>query len=141
MLGRVVTARVPCVGAVVRDRHGRLLLVRRGNDPGRGLWSVPGGRVEAGEDPLAATVREVVEETGLRVLVDGLAGTVERPGPGGVVYVIEDYFARPAPDVDPDAATAGDDADAVAWFAPAEVPGLACVEGLVEALRAWDVLP
>src|SRR5262245_49581335 len=57
-----VTARVPCAGAVVLDSAGRLLLVRRAREPGRGRWSLPGGRVEAGETAAAAAVREVREE-------------------------------------------------------------------------------
>src|SRR4051812_45185259 len=56
---------VACVGAVVTDGHGRLLVVRRANDPSAGLWSVPGGKVEPGEDDAAAVVREAYEETGL----------------------------------------------------------------------------
>src|SRR5437763_11981549 len=61
--------RVACAGAVIRDRPGRILLVLRANDPGRGLWSLPGGRVEPGETPEQAVVREVREETGLEVSV------------------------------------------------------------------------
>jgi ADP-ribose pyrophosphatase YjhB (NUDIX family) len=60
------TLRVDCVGGIVVDERGRLLLVRRGTEPGRGLWSVPGGRVEPGESDAEATAREVLEETGLR---------------------------------------------------------------------------
>ena len=58
---------MPCVGAVVTDRDARLLLIRRGHDPGAGLWSLPGGHVEPGETDEAAVVREVAEETGLDV--------------------------------------------------------------------------
>ena len=56
---------VPCVGALAYDAEGRLLLIRRRNEPGRGLWSVPGGRVEPGESDAEAVVREMAEETGL----------------------------------------------------------------------------
>jgi len=131
--------RVPCVGAVVRDREGRLLLVRRGTEPGRGLWSVPGGRVEPGESSPEATAREVLEETGVQVSVGELAGIVERPGPGGVVYVIEDFHAVPAPGTST-VPRAGDDADDAGWFTEEELLRLDCVDGLVEALRSWAVL-
>ena len=67
--------RVPCVGALVHDDDGRLLVVRRGREPGRGLWSVPGGRVEPGESVGVAVEREVLEETGLHVTVGIRVGT------------------------------------------------------------------
>lgn len=137
----VMITRVPCVGAVVRDGLGRLLLVKRGHEPGRGLWSVPGGRVEAGEEHRAAAVREVAEETGVEVVLDGLAGIVERPGAAGIVYTIEDFFAHLAPGADPESIRPGDDADEVGWFYPDEVEQLACVEGLVHELALWRVIP
>lgn len=130
--------RVPCVGAVVRDRAGRLLLVRRGTEPGRGLWSVPGGRVEPDEAAETAAAREVLEETGVHVVVGDLVGTVERDGPGGVTYVIEDFSAVPA--LDGEQPTAGDDADEARWFTTDEIAALDCVDGLVEALTEWGVL-
>lgn len=130
---------IACVGAVVRDDRGRLLLVRRANEPGRGQWSVPGGRVEAGETARQAVVREVLEETGLVVLPDALAGIVERDAPGGGVYVVEDFFAGLEPGTDPHAARAGDDADDVGWFHLEQVLEMDCVDGLVEALRQWRV--
>lgn len=131
---------VPCVGAVVTDAAGRYLLVRRGREPARGLWSVPGGRVEPGESDPEATVREVREETGLDVEVLGLVGYVERPGLGGATYAINDYRCRLAPGTDPAAARAGDDADDVGWFAEDELRALPTSPGLVEALEDWGVL-
>ena len=56
------------VGVAVID-EGRILLVQRSKDPGRGLWAVPGGKVELGETLREAARREVAEETGLTVEV------------------------------------------------------------------------
>lgn len=140
---RAHTDRIPCVGAVVvDDRPGgrRLLLVRRGQEPAKGTWSVPGGRVEPGEGDEAATAREVLEETGLRVDVGRLVGSVERDAPGGGVYAINDFECRPAPGADVAAVRAGDDADDAAWFTPAEIRDLDCSPGLVEALTQWGLL-
>src|SRR5579875_2965008 len=55
--------RIPCVGAIVKDDAGRLLLIRRGHEPDAGLWSVPGGRVEPGETDEQALVRETTPPT------------------------------------------------------------------------------
>lgn len=133
--------RIECVGAIVTDPTGRLLLVRRGREPSAGLWSIPGGKVEPGEALVEATRREVREETALEVVVGEYVGTVERPAPGGDTFVIHDYRAGAAQHADPAAVQAGDDAAEVGWFTPAEVRALACVPGLVEALEEWDVLP
>ena len=122
------------------DDAGRLLLVRRGREPAKGTWSVPGGRVEAGETDPEATAREVLEETALDVEVGALAGSVERDAPGGAVYVIRDYLCHPARDADPSAVRAGDDADDAAWFTPEEVRRLDTSPGLVDALVEWGVL-
>lgn len=64
------------VGVLVFDRAGRLLLERRSDC---GLWGLPGGRIEAGESVREAAMREVLEETGLRIRVIGLQGVYSEP--------------------------------------------------------------
>ena len=124
--------RQPCVGAVVHDHAGRLLLVRRMNDPGAGRWSLPGGRVEPGESDREAVVREVAEETGLLVLAGRLVGSV-RLGD----YDIADYAAE----VVGGELRAGDDAEAVVWADAQACRKLPLVEGLTDTLAAWGVAP
>src|SRR5260370_18836090 len=72
--------RIPCVGAILTD-GGRILLIRRGHEPEKGRWSLPGGRIEPGETDQQALVREVREETGLEVIPGPLAGAGGPPGP------------------------------------------------------------
>lgn len=128
---------VPCVGMIVRDSAGRLLLVKRGKPPAEGLWSIPGGRVEPDEDWEEACVRELLEETGLVARVDRYVGQVQRDDEGGRVLVIRDYLMRLAADADP---VAGDDAREARWVAPSDLGDFALTEGLVEALTDWGIL-
>ena len=128
--------RIPCVGAIVRDGTGRLLLIKRGHDPEAGKWSLPGGRIEPGETDAQALVREMHEETGLTVLPGPLLGAVERPGPGGSIIDIRDYAAT----VTGGTLAAGDDAADARWVAAADVPRLPLTSGLAGALASWGVL-
>jgi 8-oxo-dGTP diphosphatase len=130
-------SRVPCVGAVVHDDAHRLLLIRRARGPAPDRWSLPGGRVEAGETDEEAVRREVLEETGLHVLVGRRVGTVERDGPGGLVYDIRDYACA----VTGGRLRAGDDAADARWVYRRELLALETTDGLIEALEAWGVLP
>ncbi len=134
---RVKANRIPCVGAIIQDAAGRLLLIRRGHDPEAGSWSLPGGRVEPGESDAQALVREMREETGLIVRPGPLVGAVDRPGPGGSVLEIRDYAAT----VTGGTLAAGDDAADARWVAAGEAARLALTTGLAEALTAWGVLP
>jgi ADP-ribose pyrophosphatase YjhB (NUDIX family)/GNAT superfamily N-acetyltransferase len=130
-----------CVGAVIVEQ-GRLLVVRRGAEPGRGKWSLPGGRVEPGETLEAAVAREVLEETGLEVTPGPFVGHVERIG-ANYHFVILDYRAHalePGSTSDLPVPSAGTDAAEVAWVPLAEVAELALVDGLADFLRAHAVL-
>ncbi len=122
-----------CVGAIAR-RGDELLLVRRGTDPGRGLWSVPGGRVEPGETLADAVVRELREETGLEGTCGAFVGWVERIGVD-YHFVILDFEVEVAGDP-----IAGDDADEARWVAISSLDDHALVDGLADFLRDRGVI-
>lgn len=133
--GSPVAWHVPCAGGIVRDGDGRILLVRRGQEPARGLWSLPGGRIEGDERWDRAAAREVREETGIDAANPEFAGFVERASGSGSTYLIADFAFTG--EGEPRAA---DDADDARWYAAAEIPGLDTSPGLVEALRQWGLL-
>jgi 8-oxo-dGTP diphosphatase len=124
------------VGAIVTDDTGRLLLVKRGHEPEAGRWSLPGGRVNPGENDPDALVREVHEETGLRVEPGRPVGAVERPAPGGAVFDIHDYAAS----VSGGRLAPGDDAADVRWVHPRDLDRLSLTTGLADTLTGWGVL-
>ena len=126
------------VGAVLIE-DGRVLLIQRGKEPGRGQWSLPGGTVEAGESLEQALKREMREETRLDVRVGPLVAAFDRiereEGRLLYHYVILDYLcARVAGE-----ARAGSDAAALAWAAPHELAGYRltpkALEVVTEGLR------
>jgi len=123
------------VGAVVVV-DGRLLLIRRGRGPAAGEWSIPGGRVEAGETLAEAVVRELREEAGLEGVCGELLGWVERIG-ADHHFVILDFRCTLLDDREP---VAGDDAAEVAWVPLADVAEQRLVEGLAEFLHDKGVI-
>ena len=125
-----------CVGAVVVE-DGRLLLIRRGRGPAQGEWSVPGGRVEAGELLAEAVVRELAEETGLEGVCGELVGWVERVGDGHHFVILDFAVTLLDPDAEP---TAGDDAAEAAWIPLHEIADQQLVEGLAEFLHDHGII-
>ena len=103
------------VGAIVFQDE-KVLLVRRGREPLKGEWSLPGGRLELGEHLEAAVVREVREETGLSVRVVRHAETLERifreEERVRYHYVLVDFLCE----VTGGKLLCGDDAADAAWF-------------------------
>jgi ADP-ribose pyrophosphatase YjhB (NUDIX family) len=107
--------------AVLVEEGSRVLLVQRANEPFRGLWTLPAGFVNGGEDPAEAAMRECLEETGLTVRVTGVHDVIpgrehERGADFVIVYAAEVVSGEMAP---------ADDADAVEWFERGNLPELA----------------
>jgi ADP-ribose pyrophosphatase YjhB (NUDIX family) len=106
---------------VLVEADGRVLLVRRVNEPGRGMWSFPAGFIDANEDPARAAERECLEETGLVVETTALLNLVagrEHPRGADIVLV---YTAR----VVGGSLQPGDDADLAQFFPREALPPLA----------------
>ena len=106
---------------VLVEQNGRVLLVRRVNEPKQGFWSFPAGFVDAFEDPRIAAVRECLEETGLVVEITGLVEVVggrehERGADIVIVFRAEVTGGSLHP---------GDDADQAAFFPRDQLPPLA----------------
>ncbi len=125
------------VAGIVFDAEGRVLLVQRAKEPGLGLWTVPGGRLEGQETLAQGVAREVREETGLVVEVGPLSCVVERMG-DDFHFVILDYLAR----VIGGTLVAGSDASAARFVDEAELQELRTTDGLVDVLtRARATYP
>ena len=124
-----------CAGAVAVD-HGLLLLVKRGTDPGKGLWSLPGGRVESGESVIAAVLREFNEETGLEGVCGSFVGWVERMGVDHH-FVVMDFLVTVLEDGEP---VAGGDAIEARWVASEELVSMDLSDGLFDFLVEHGVL-
>ena len=112
------------VGAIVvsAEEPARVLVVRRGREPMRGIWSLPGGVLELGETLHEGVRREIKEETGLDVEVVAHIETFERTsrdddGRVRYHYVISDWLCR----VTGGELQCGDDADAAEWLTETEI--------------------
>ena len=123
------------VGAII-VQNGRVLLIRRGQAPLLGEWSLPGGVLECGETLREAAAREAREETGIEVETSDLLGVYERVtrDEGGRVryhYVLIDFLCRPTGG---ELKAASDAAD-VHWFTPSELDSLGLPQDTREVIR------
>ncbi len=99
----------------------RVLMVQRAHDPKKGLWVLPAGFVEWDEDPAAAAVREVLEETCLTVKIDRLLDVFHTPDDGGLADIVIAYAAT----ILEGTPRAADDAEDIGWFSRDNLPEMA----------------
>ena len=123
------------VGAIIEDR-GRVLMVERGQEPLKGVWSLPGGGVEVGERLEDAIRREVREETGLEVEPVSIAEIFERimPDAGGrpeYHYVLIDYLCK----VTGGELSAASDASRAVWVPREELAAYRITEGTLAVIE------
>ncbi len=123
------------VGAVILRRD-RILMARRGKQPLKGWWSLPGGLLEIGESLAGAVRREVREETGLEIRPAGILEVFERimrdaSGAPEYHYVLIDYICR----VTGGTLRAGDDVCAVEWVRRRDLPRLQITEGTLRVIE------
>ncbi len=113
---------IPAATAIVTDESGKMLLILRSREPGRGRWALPGGFIEMGESPADAARRELEEECGVRASDPSLVDIIfqESAYYGASILIIGYSFAgyegRPRP---------GDDAADLAFFDPSLLPDMA----------------
>ncbi len=109
------------VDSLATDGEGRILLIRRGRPPFEGSWALPGGFVEYGETTEEACIRETLEETGVAVAIDSLAGVYSRPDRDPRGHTVSVVYRCRAVDGE---AKGGDDAAEARWFSPDEIVNL-----------------
>ncbi|MDF1539733.1 MAG: NUDIX domain-containing protein [Candidatus Thorarchaeota archaeon] len=126
---------IPGIGVVVFGRKG-VLLVRRDKDPGKGLWSIPGGGVEIGESQETAAIREVLEETGISCEVIQLLTTADIITPNSeneieYHFILNHYLARGlTEEVTPESSEAE-----VRWFSAYELPEDEMIPEIVDLIK------
>lgn len=132
--GRVVYFDPKVAVSALLTEGRRVLLIQRGIEPQKGLWALPAGYIEQGEDPIDGAARETLEETGLVIEIVRLLDVfARRGGPGGADITIG-YAGR----ITGGSLQAGDDAVDVRWFEADAIPELAfrSTQILIERWRA-----
>ena len=124
------------VGAIVVGTKG-VLLARRDKPPGEGLWSIPGGGIELGENQKDAVIREVLEETGVQCEVLKLVSTadlitLDEVGSVEFHFLLNHYLARAITDVIKPEFPDGE----VGWFHPEELPKDMVNQEIIELLNS-----
>jgi ADP-ribose pyrophosphatase YjhB (NUDIX family) len=130
--GRIHFENPRVAAAALVERDGKVLLVRRVNEPARGLWTLPAGFVDAGEDPRRAAERECAEETGLEVRVSRLLEVIggQEHSRGASIVIV--YCAE----ILGGTLRASDDADAAEFYGPDMLPPLG-FDATRKALALW----
>jgi 8-oxo-dGTP diphosphatase len=130
---------LPGVGALIfkgPGRRGPILLVERGGNPLKGYWSLPGGLLETGETLEEGVIREVLEETGLRVKVLEFYGIFERimrdaKGRAEYHYLLHDYVCK----VVDGEMRPGDDVSRVEWIPRVRLKEYKMTEGTLDVIE------
>jgi len=130
---------IPSVGALI-FRDGKLLIIRRGNPPYAGYWSIPGGKVKWGESLEEALKREIREELSVEIEIEKLAGIVEsiyrERDEVKYHYIIIDYFCR----IVSGEPVASDDALELRWISLEELSELDVTPTLLKLLRDLEMI-
>ena len=121
------------VGGILFNRNGDVLLIRRGQPPREGYWSIPGGKLEPGEDLATACIREFYEETGLKVSVERIVAVAERKLEG-FHYVIVDFLVC-LEDENANNPVAQSDVLDACWLHPDDFCRYPLVEGLADIIH------
>jgi mutator protein MutT len=123
------------VGVLIIENR-KILLVKRGNEPNKGLWSIPGGLIKLGESPEEAAIRELKEETGLNAIIEKLLGVfniIIKDNDGRIKYhyVIIDYIGKLiGGELKP-----GDDVLDAKWFDISELKNIQISPTVIKALE------
>jgi mutator protein MutT len=120
------------VGGILFNHRNEVLLIKRDKPPAKGLWSIPGGKLEAGESMVEACKREIKEETGLDTEVKQIVAIVERRIEN-FHYVIIDFLAQ-LQDQKSSEPVAQSDVSEAKWVDMEAIAGYPLVGGLAEII-------